>query len=99
MTFGFIARQWKLVSTLYYCELAFRAHSQRSKKVTTSFIISVCLSAQNISAPTGFMKFDIWVFFWKSAKNIKDSLKSDKKNGDPTWIPIYIYDHILLNSS
>jgi len=44
MTFGFIARQWKPISTLYYSGLAFWAHLQKSKKkVTTSFILSVCL--------------------------------------------------------
>jgi len=43
MTFGFIARQWKPVSTLYYFELAFWSHLQKSKEVNTSFVISVCL--------------------------------------------------------
>jgi hypothetical protein len=32
MTFGFIARQWKPISTLCYSELAFWAHLQKSKK-------------------------------------------------------------------
>jgi len=34
-------------------------------KVAVGFVMSVCLSGWNSSAPTGwiFMKFDIWVFF------------------------------------
>jgi len=40
------------------------------RKATFSFVISVHLTPWNISAPTGwiFMKFYIWVLFWKSVK-------------------------------
>jgi hypothetical protein len=62
------------------------------RKATVSFVM--CLSAcphGTTRVPTGliFMNFDIWVFFEKSVKN----------NGYSTWIPVYIYDNISLNSS
>jgi len=52
------------------------------------------------SAPTGWslMKFDIWVFFFKSVEIIQISLKSDKTNRYFTWRSMYIYDNISLNS-
>jgi len=37
--------------------------------------------------------------FWKSAENIKVSLKPDKNTGYFTWRPMYIYDNISLCSS
>jgi hypothetical protein len=53
------------------------------------------------SATTGriFMKIDILAFFEKSVEKIQVALKSDKNNGRFTWRPMYIYDHISLNSS
>jgi len=36
--------------------------------------------------------------FRKSVPKIQVSLKSDKNNRYFTWRPIYIYDHISLNS-
>jgi hypothetical protein len=74
------------------------------RKVTISFVMSVCLSvrlsAWNNSVPTAriFMKFDTWVFFKKSVEKIQVSLKFAKNNGYFTWRPMYIYD-ITLNSS
>jgi hypothetical protein len=61
--------------------------------------MSVCLSAWNKSALTGWflMKFDIWDFF-NSLKN-QVSLKPDKNNGYFTWRAMYIYEKFLLNSS
>ena len=37
--------------------------------------------------------------FQKSVKKIQVLLKFDRKNGDFTLRPIYVYDHILLSSS
>jgi len=50
-------------SQLAYLIRTFR-HFTKSWKVIISFIMSVCLSMWNNSAPTGlvFMKFDIWGF-------------------------------------
>ena len=44
---------------------------------------------------------EIWYFsiFPKSVDKIQISLKSDKYNGHITWRPMYLYDHISLNSS
>ena len=60
-------------------------------KVTVSFVISVCPTGWNNSAPTGwiFTKFYILVFFWKSVK-IQVSLKSDKNKWFFTWRSVYI---------
>lgn len=62
---------------------------------------TVCLSALTNSAPNGwiFIKFEIWLFFLKSApKKIPASLKADKSNGHFTWRPLQICDNIYLNS-
>jgi hypothetical protein len=57
-------------------------------------------SPLNSVAPTGqiFMKINILVFFWKSVKKGQVLLQSDKNNRQLTWRPIYLFDHILLNS-
>jgi len=43
----------------------FRRFSQNLRKATISFVMSVCLSAWNNLAPTGYIsiKFNMWVFF------------------------------------
>ena len=41
-----------------------------------------------------FMKFDSWLFFEK----LQFWLKSDKNNEYFTWIPVYIYDNLLIYS-
>ena len=71
------------------------------RKATIIFVMSVHLSAWNNSAPTGrmFMKFRIWIFFWKSVEKIQVSFKSDKNNEFFTWKHAYVYDNISLNSS
>ena len=68
------------------------------RKATIIFVMSVHLSAWNNSAPTGrmFMKFRIWIFFWKSVEKIQVSFKSDKNNEYFTWRLIYILDHMSL---
>jgi len=52
------------------------------RKAITCFIMSACPYARP-SDPTGrmFLKFDISVFFRKSAENIQVTLKPDKNNG------------------
>jgi hypothetical protein len=54
----------------------------KMQKVTISYATSICPSAWNNSAPTGwsFMKFDILSIFRKSVEIIQISLKSDKTN-------------------
>jgi hypothetical protein len=49
------------------CE-SFLTRSQKLQKATISFFMHVYLSAWNNSASTGriFMKFDIWVSFFKN---------------------------------
>ena len=44
---------------------------------------------------------EIWYsnIFLKSVQKIQDSLTFDKNNECFTWIPIYIFDHISLNTS
>jgi hypothetical protein len=37
--------------------------------------------------------------FRKSVEKIQVLLKSDKNNGYFTWLPVYIYDNISLDSS
>ena len=69
------------------------------RKATIRFVMSVCLSALNNSAPTEqiFMKIHIWAFFEKTLEKIQVPLKSDKNNGYFTWRPIYIFFfHISL---
>jgi len=53
------------------------------RKAIYSFVMSVRLSVWNNSVPNGriLMKFDIRVFFRKSAEKIQVALKSDKKGG------------------
>ena len=65
MTFGFIARQWKPVSTLYYFELAFWSHLQKSKEVNTSFVISVCLHRTSQLPRVGVSWNLIFEYFFK----------------------------------
>ena len=69
----------------------------KSWKATLSFVMSVCPSAcpaaWNNLTTTGWslMEFDVLCFyFWKSAKSVQVSLKSDKNNGYFTWRPTYI---------
>ena len=66
--------------------------------------LSVCLSAHpfawNNSVPTGwiFLKFDIWVFFENLLKKLNFYWNLTEKHLC-TWIPMYVYDNISLNSS
>jgi len=71
------------------------------RKATTSFVLSVLLSAWNNSAPTGwiFTKFHIWGFFDKTDEKIQVSLNSDKNSGYFTWRPLHIFYHSSLISS
>ena len=71
-------------SSHWPCNCFFKAGFQCCKKWLFSCVISVhlsvlpslCSSAWNYLTPTRliFMKFDIWVFFWKSAKKVQVSL-------------------------
>jgi hypothetical protein len=69
-------------------------------KATISFVVYVCPSACNNSAPTTVFH-EIWYLsiFRKSVEKIKVWLKSKKNNEYFTWRPMYIYDNISLNSS
>ena len=61
-----------------------------------------CLSVrtQQIgSHQTDFYEMRYLNIFRKSVETIQVSLKSDRNNGYFTRSPIYIYDHISLNSS
>jgi len=62
------------------------------------FVMSVCLSTWNNSAPTGriFMKFDIRIFFENLPRNLS-FLKSDNNNRYFTWRPIYIYIFVIIS--
>jgi len=64
----------------------------KNRKVTTNFVMSVCLVAQNNSIPTGriFMTFDVWVFS-KIFPNFQVTLKLDTHNRYFTSRPIYIF--------
>jgi hypothetical protein len=70
------------------------------QNATANFVMSVHLLWQNL-APTGWilMKFDNWVFFWKSVTKIEVLLKSDKNSSYFTGRPMYVYGNILLDSS
>ena len=85
----------RLIYKLIYVLGAFA----KLRKATISSVMSVRPS-WSYSGPNGrtFLKFDIWVFF-QSVENNQISLKSDKNNGCLMWGPIYISDHISLNSS
>jgi len=72
-------------------------------KATITFVLSICRSPWNNSAPTGriFMKFDhcVFFFFFKSVDKIQVSWIYCRSNGYFTWLPISIFDHISLVSS
>jgi len=79
--------------------------------MTVSFVTSVCPSRwtfvrlpawiNSVFTARIFIKFGIWVFFWKSVEKIEVLLNSDKNNGYFSWRcrPTSIYDNISLNSS
>ena len=73
------------------------------RKVTVSFVMSVCPSMSFRMEQLGFHWTDfqkIWNFniFRKYVEKIHFSLKSDKKRG-VTWRPLCTYDSLSLNSS
>jgi len=71
-------------------------------KATISFVMSVCPSVrmeQLRSHWTDFHEIRYLSIFRKSVEKIQVSLKSDKNNLYFTYRPIYIFDHISLNSS
>jgi len=67
------------------------AYAKLRKAIIT--LMYVCPTAWNNLAPKGriFTKFEISVFFRKSAKKIQVPLKSDKKNEYFTWSSTFIY--------
>ena len=74
-------------------------------RATISLAMSVCSSAWNNNnmeqvGPTRriSIQFDIWAFF-ESLKEIQVCLNSDENCAYFTWRPIYIFDHIGLDSS
>jgi len=68
------------------------------KRLLASSCLSVCTHGTTL-APTGriFKKFDS--YFSKIVEKIQVSLKSDKNDGYCTRRPLYMYDHISLNST
>jgi hypothetical protein len=77
-------RTLRLVLRLPQVRISFLGEFRKLRKATISFVMSICPSAWNNSAPTGriFMKLDIWVFFFENlSTKIHVSLKSDKNNG------------------
>jgi hypothetical protein len=71
------------------------------RKVTISFVMSVCLSVrmeQLGSHRTNFRSIWYLNIFRKSIEKIQVWLNSDKKKGYFTWRPMYIYDNISLIS-
>ena len=72
------------------------------RKATVSYVMSVCPSVrvgQIVSQWAELHEFWYLSMFRKPAEKIQVSLKSDKNNRYFTWTPIYIFDHISLNSS
>jgi len=65
------------------------------RKVTISFLMSVCLSIH--MEQLGSLKFT-FENFWKYVENVQVSLKSIKNNGYFTWRPMHVYDYIWLSS-
>jgi len=83
----------------YYKErTAFLVAFAKLRKATVSFVMSVCPSAWNIgSHRADFHEMRYWSIFLKSVKKLQVSLKHSKNNF--AWRPVYIFDHISLNSS
>ena len=71
-------------------------------KANVSWVMSVSPSVHGEQLGFHWTDFhEIWYLsiFRKSVKKFQVSLKLDKNNGYFTWIPIYIFYHILLKSS
>ena len=100
-TYSFFIYCYNRCFIAWFSWYAFFGKFTKLRKATISFVMSVRPSAWNNSAPTGriFMKFDIWLFFENSVGKVQVSINSDKNNRYLTWRPIYIFDHISLNSS
>jgi len=73
--------------------------SQKFRKATVSFVMSVCPHRSSRLPLDGFWRkliFEI-SFFEKPVEKIEASLQSDNNNRYFTWRPIYIFYHISLN--
>jgi hypothetical protein len=82
---------WKYLHCMLWIPAGHCAHFQehcnflgmfiKLQKVTVSFIVSICLSTWNSSAPTAriFMKFDVWSLLENLPRKLV-SLESDKNN-------------------
>jgi hypothetical protein len=80
----------------------FQSRSQKLRKATISFVMSVLLSIRMEQLGSHSKNFhEIWYLniFPKSVEKIQVSLKSDNNNRYFTWRPMYIYDSNSLNSS
>ena len=104
---GFITKQmevrtWKVgwLSNVVQ-SIVYKRSQNCEKQPLASSYLSACPSAWRNSTPTDriFMKFDIWIFFWKCVEKIQVWLKSDKDNGYFTWRPMNIYNNSSLNYS
>jgi hypothetical protein len=81
-------------------QVFYQADSQKLRKVTVSFVMSVRPFARSSAILTGriFIKFDSWVFF----EILLRKLKYDNDGGYFAWKtshenPMYIYDSSLLS--
>jgi hypothetical protein len=81
--------------------LAFIGSFAKLRKATISYLMSVSLRPHEHLGSHWTDFHEIWYLsnFRNSVQKIQVSLKSDKNNGYFTWIPMYIYDNISLNSS
>jgi len=72
---------------------------EKLRQAAINFVMCVCLSARNNSAPSGtiLIEFYVCVFFPKPVK-VQVPLKFDKNNGHFTRIRSYIYDISLTSS-
>lgn len=91
------------------CDWLLDAFTKLRKGLLALSFLSVCLSicpsfpssTWNILFPTEsiFINLCIWVFFENLIEKIQVALTSHKNYGYFSWRPVYICDHILLNSS
>jgi hypothetical protein len=56
-------------------------------------------SMKSVATGTGGAQITFFSSFRKSVEKIQISLQSDKNNWYSTWKPLYIFDHMSLNSS
>jgi hypothetical protein len=91
-----------LTTSKHICYIHFLCAFTKLRKVTISFAMSVRPSVRMEQLGYHWTDFhEIWYLriFRKSVEKIQVSLNSVKNNVHFTWILIYVFDHISLNSS